>query len=328
LNNLNSFLSKLYEVNDRSFDNIALQLFRHQALHNTVYNEFISRLRIDASAVKQLEDIPFLPVSFFKRHAIQTGSWNPETIFKSSGTTGTTQSQHLVQDLTFYHLHSRKCFEYHFGPLTDFHFLALLPSYLDRQGSSLIDMMANFIQMSNSKHSGFYLNNVEDLLRKVAALKNEGRKVIVWGVTFALLDIAERFSEDFSHCLIFETGGMKGRRKEITRVEFYEVLRSRLNATRLYSEYGMTEMMSQAYTRGETLFRSPPWMKVLGRDLSDPMEKGVRGETVGVNVIDLANWHSAAFLETEDLGKVHASGDFEILGRIDNSDVRGCNLLV
>jgi hypothetical protein len=328
LNNYNSFNRKLYDVNDGSFADIALELFRYQAQANPVYSQFLSYLKVDPGKISQVKDIPFLPVSFFKRHAIQTGSWNPEIIFTSSGTTGSAQSRHPVYDLNFYLQHSRQCFELHFGPLENYHFLALLPSYLEREGSSLIFMIDYFIKNSNSGASGFYLKDLSGLIERIQSLKEDGRKVIVWGVTFALLELAEQFSADLSHCLIFETGGMKGRRKEITRAEFYDVLRDRLNASQIYSEYGMTELMSQAYTRGDTRFQSPPFLKILGRDLSDPFEKGVVNETCGINVIDLANIHSIAFLETEDLGKIYADGSFEILGRIDNSDVRGCNLMV
>jgi phenylacetate-coenzyme A ligase PaaK-like adenylate-forming protein len=328
LNNFNSFRSKIYEVNDASFADIALELFQYQSLHNPLYHDFLSNLSVDPSGVKQLNDIPFLPVSFFKRHAIQSGSWNPAVIFSSSGTTGSEQSRHLVRDLEFYLQHSQRCFEERFGSIREYHFLALLPSYLERNDSSLIYMIRHFIDASASSHSGFYLNNLEELVRKVELLRSDRRKVIVWGVTFALLDLAERFPADFSHCLLFETGGMKGRRKELTRAEFYEILQTRLQAKAIYSEYGMTELMSQAYTNGSMGFRNPPWMRVLGRDLSDPMEKGIVNETAGMNIIDLANWHSIAFLETEDLGKVSPNGEFEILGRIDNSDVRGCNLMV
>jgi hypothetical protein len=328
LNNFNGFKRKLYEVNDGSFDDIALETFRFQAVHNRVYAEFLSYLKTEPFEISTVEDIPFLPVSFFKRHAIQTESWNPQVIFTSSGTTGTAPSRHFVYNLPFYLEHSRKCFEHHFGPLTDFVFLALLPSYLEREGSSLIYMLDHFIKGSQSPDSGFYLRDLDSLLAKIEKLQNSSRKVVIWGVTFALLDLAEQFSPDLSRCMIVETGGMKGRRAEITREEFHQVMRSRLNATEIFSEYGMTELLSQAYSFEGSRFRNPPYMKVIGRDLSDPMQKGVTGENAGINVIDLANWHSISFIETEDQGRVHPDGTFEILGRIDNSDVRGCNLMI
>jgi hypothetical protein len=328
LNNFNGFRRKLYEVNDGSFDDIALETFRFQAVHNPVYAEFLSHLRTDPFEISTVGDIPFLPVSFFKRHAIQTESWKPEVIFTSSGTTGTAPSRHRVYDLAFYLDHSRKCFEHHFGPLTDFVFLALLPSYLEREGSSLIYMLDHFIKGSLSDDSGFYLRDLDSLLAKIKKLHNSARKVVIWGVTFALLDLAEQFSPDLSRCMIVETGGMKGRRKEITREEFHQVMKGQLNASEIYSEYGMTELLSQAYTFDGSRFRNSPYMRVIGRDLSDPMQKGVTGENAGINVIDLANWHSISFIETEDQGRVYPNGTFEILGRIDNSDVRGCNLMI
>lgn len=330
MNNFNSFQRKLYEVNEGSFADIALELFQYQAQNNAVYSDFLNHLGIRRGAVASLEQIPFLPVSLFKRHAIQTESWNPEIVFTSSGTTGMTPSRHLVRDVQFYHQHAVRCFQGYFGPLTDYHILALLPSYLEREGSSLISMMQHFIQVTASPDSGFYLHDPDRLLAAVERLRSDPskRKILIWGVTFALLDLAENFAVDLSDCMIMETGGMKGRRKEITRQEFYQVLRDRMKVRQIYSEYGMTELMSQAYTAGGTGFNTNAFMKVLGRDLSDPMQKGVIGENAGINIIDLANFHSIAFLETEDLGKIMGNGTFEILGRIDNADIRGCNLLV
>lgn len=330
MNYFNSFKRKLYQVNDGSFADIALELFQYQAKENLLYSRFLAHLKIDPETITEIEQIPFLPVSFFKRHAIQTEGWKPEIIFSSSGTTGMNPSQHLVQDLEFYHKHAIKCFQEYFGSLQSYHILALLPSYLERKGSSLISMMHRFIQETGSPESGFFLRDKDRLVSTVEHLRqdNSGRKILLWGVTFALLELAENYALDLSNCLIMETGGMKGRRKEITRQEFYQVLRARLNAREIHSEYGMTEMMSQAYTLGNTRFQPNPFMKVLGRDLTDPMQKGIVGENAGINVIDLANFHSISFLETEDLGKVFSDGSFEILGRIDNADVRGCNLLV
>lgn len=234
-----------------------------------------------------------------------------------------------MPDISFYHDHSVRCFEHFFGPVENYHFLALLPSYLERNDSSLVSMMAYFIRQSGSDYSGFYLDNVEKMLADAGKLKRDAkRKTIVWGVTFALLDLAERFKPDLNHCLVFETGGMKGRRDEITRTELHETLRRGLHVDTVYSEYGMTELTSQCYTRGESRFFCPPWVRVIARDISDPFEKGLIGETGAINVVDLANWHSIGFIETEDLGRVEQDGSFEVLGRLDNSDVRGCNLLV
>jgi hypothetical protein len=228
----------------------------------------------------------------------------------------------------FYLDHAVRCFEEFFGAITEYNFLALLPSYLERKDSSLVAMMDHFIKKSGSTSSGFYLSNISKLLDDLQNLKEQGRKTILWGVSFALLDLAENKKPDLSHCLVFETGGMKGRRIEITKQELHERLCEGLNVDQIYSEYGMTELLSQAYSKGASTLYCPPWMKVVGRDLSDPFQKGLLGETAGINVIDLANWHSIAFIETEDLGKVYTDGSFEIQGRIDNSDIRGCNLMV
>jgi phenylacetate-coenzyme A ligase PaaK-like adenylate-forming protein len=328
LDTFKSFQSQLYTVNDQSFTNIAFALFRFQATHNKLYNTYIKNLGLDILQVKTLKDIPFLPISFFKKHSIKTGEWEETATFCSSGTTGQITSSHAVYDLSFYRTQSAKCFRYFFGELSEYHFFALLPSYLERSNSSLVAMMDYFIKESQSPFSGFYLHNTDTLLSDLDKVRKENRKTILWGVTYALLDIAERYKPDLSHCYIVETGGMKGKRQEIIRLELHEILRKELNVGQIYSEYGMTELLSQAYTKGADRFWCPPWMKILSRDLTDPMHKGLLEETGGINIIDLANWHSIAFIETEDLGKVFDDGSFEILGRMDNSDVRGCNLMV
>ena len=451
-----SFNRDLYSVNDGNFLDIALQLFHFQAENNPVYKNFIQHLRIDARSVTTLHDIPYLPISFFKNNVLKTGDWKPEVVFTSSGTTGQQTSTHAVRSIDFYRNHAVRCFEYFFGDLRQFHFLALLPSYLERRDSSLVAMIEYFIDKSHSRFSGFYLHNTEKLLEDAEKLRTDGKKTVVWGVTFALLDLAERYHPDLSHCMVFETGGMKGRRREITRTElhatladsffyrnhavrcfeyffgdlrqfhflallpsylerrdsslvamieyfidkshsrfsgFYlhnteklledaeklrtdgkktvvwgvtfalldlaeryhpdlshcmvfetggmkgrrrEITRTELHATladsfgvkKIFSEYGMTELLSQAYSKGGNAFFCPPWMRIIARDMTDPMEKGLLNETAGINVIDFANVDSVAFIETEDIGKVFSDGSFEILGRFDNSDVRGCNLMV
>lgn len=323
-----SFKSKLYAVNDKSFSDIALEVFRYQAINNPIYNSFIQHLSIKVAEIKTCETIPFLPISFLKTHLVQSGKWNSEAIFTSSGTSSHRLSQHAVKDFEFYQHHSKKCFEFFFGPLDHYHFLALLPSYLERQGSSLIAMMDYFIQQSQSPYSSYYLHQTDKLLKDLEMLRTNSRKVILWGVSFALLDLAEQHHIDLSHCIVFETGGMKGRRKEITRAELHSILHDRLNVQAIYSEYGMTELLSQAYTSGRYTFQCPPWMKIIGRELTDPLTKGLLDETAGINVIDLANFSTISFIETEDLGRVCQDGSFEILGRIDNSDVRGCNLMI
>ena len=324
-----SFVSKIYTVNAVSFPEIALEVFRYQAFFNPIYKAFIENLGISVGSVKTLHDIPFLPISFFKRHELKTGDWLTDTVFESSSTTGSVPSRHFVADLVFYENHAQTCFEHFFGPLEQFHFFALLPSYLERKNSSLVAMMDFFIRRSGSSFSGFYRYDYECLSGKLQQIKNDGRKCILWGVSFALLDLAEQYPQDLSHCMVFETGGMKGRRKEITRNEMHDRFKAGINVKELFSEYGMTELLSQAYSvNGTNRFICPPWMRVIGRDITDPLSKGLLSENVGINVIDLANWQTMSFIETEDLGKVYEDGSFEVLGRLDNTDLRGCNLMI
>ena len=286
-------------------------------------------LGVEPGAIDRVDKIPFLPISFFKSHDVVTGNQGmPEIIFSSSGTSGSFSSRHLVPQLSFYLSNAKRNFEFFFDSLSDYHILALLPSYLEREGSSLISMVNYFIRESQSAASGFYLYNYEELLKQIKGLKNDGRKVLLLGVSFALLELAERFEVDLSHCIIMETGGMKGKRKELTREELHEFLQKKFHVKVIHSEYGMTELMSQAYSNGGGLYSPPPWMKVVVRDLNDPFQLEPMGKTGGINMIDLANLHSCAFIETQDLGKVYQNGRFEILGRFDNSDIRGCNLLV
>jgi hypothetical protein len=329
LETFESFKSLLYTVNEQSFENIALQMYRYQASENPLYKAYINNLGLSGKEPRSVFEIPFMPVSFFKSHTIKTGAWTENARFSTSGTTGQAAGIHHVRNLDFYLKHAEKCFNQFFGKLTDYHFLALLPSYLERKNSSLVAMIDHFIKGSQSPFSGFYLHNTEQLLQDLNVLKKDSsRKVILWGVSFALLDLAETVKPDLNHCVVFETGGMKGRRKEIIRHELHNALREGLHVKDIYSEYGMTELLSQAYSNGFDRFFCPPWMQILGREITDPIQKGLLEETSGINVIDLANWHSIAFIETEDLGKVYRDGSFEILGRMDNSDVRGCNLMV
>jgi hypothetical protein len=316
-------------VNEQNVADIAMRIFQFQAQHNPVYALYLQHLGCDNTKITQLIDIPFLPISFFKRHRLITGGWREEGYFSSSGMTGVATSTHFIEDLAFYHVHAEQCFINCFGPLNQYHILALMPSYLERKNSSLISMISDFIRKSQSEYSGFYLYNQEDLLKDIRHLQsNTSRKVILWGVSFALLDFAEKFQPDLNNCFIFETGGMKGRRTEITREELHKRLKKYFNVNHVYSEYGMTELLSQAYTRGDNIFYPLPWMKVITREATDPFEKGFFNRYGGLNVIDLANIHSVAFIETEDMGKVFPDGSFEVGGRFDNSDIRGCNLMV
>jgi hypothetical protein len=328
LETFESFTEVLYRVNDQSFDEIALKLFHFQAKHNPVYSEYIQHLRIRPGSVGSVAQIPYLPVSFFKNHDIKTGDWPTETTFTSSGTTGMISSKHAVHSLSFYLENAAKCFSHFYGDPSKYTALALLPSYLERGGSSLIAMITDFISRGNG---GFYHHDKAGLLDAIRTSGN--KKVILWGVTYALLDLAEDGDLDLSNCIVIETGGMKGRRPEITRAELHGYLGQRFHVGTIHSEYGMTELMSQAYSKGQGLFQCPPWMRVVLRDPEDPRETGK--ERGGINIIDLANVRTCAFIETQDLGKTGdggpsggGQGAFEVLGRMDNSDIRGCNLLV
>lgn len=323
-----SFEWLLPSVNAQTFDQIALDLFQFQSAQNATYQRYIQALGVDPIHITRLEQIPFMPIRFFKSHDIKTASWQEEETFMSSGTTGSSTSRHPVHSPSLYHRQARLTFEHFFGSLQEYHVLALLPSYQQQGHSSLISMVNHFIQCTGSSYSGFYLNNDAKLLQDIAHLRKEDKKILVWGVTYALLDIAEKYAPDWKGVLVMETGGMKGKRKEITREALHEKLRKGLGVTEIYSEYGMTELLSQGYTRGANLFFPGNSLKIMIRDITDPLRKGLLSETGGINVIDLANFRSVAFIETEDLGKVHENGSFEVLGRIDNSDIRGCNLLV
>lgn len=328
MSNFKNFKSLLSTLNAQNADHIALQLFRFQAQHNPIYGSYVRHLNINPNAVERIIDIPFLPISFFKSQTLKTGDWQPQTIFTSSGTTGIQTSSHLIADLDFYREHSLNGFTHFFGSLDQYHIFALMPSYLERKDSSLIVMLESFIRETKSSLSGFYLNEHEKLVRDLELAKKDNRKIILWGVSFALLDLGENFSPDLSNCIIIETGGMKGRRKELTRQELHQQLKQHFNVSAIHSEYGMTELLSQAYTKGGELFYPSPSMKIVIRETSDPLEKGLIAQTGGLNVIDYANFHSISFIETEDVGKTYRDGSFEVIGRLDNSDIRGCNLLV
>ena len=303
---------------------LALKIFRYQARFNQVYAKYLDYRNISPNRVESIDQIPFLPIEFFKNHEVISGNFEPEGVFTSSGTSGTSTSRHFVEDLDFYLQNAKQIFESVFGDLNNYVILALLPSYLEREGSSLIKMMEFFVQMSDSR-SGFYLYNHQDLLDVVKEV--DDKRVMVWGVTFALLELASKFEADLNRCVIVETGGMKGRGKEITKTEMITLLNTRLNYPQIWSEYGMTELLSQGYGK-DGLIETPPQMRFLLRELNDPFtlenRKRVSG---GINVMDLANIHSCSFIETQDIGRFD-NGKVEILGRFDNSDLRGCNLLI
>lgn len=322
------FEKELPKVNAQTFEDIAIKLFQFQATQNPVYKEYLRASGCQIEQVHRIGQIPFLPISFFKSHRIRTGNWDPEITFTSSGTTGPNTSRHDVPFKSLYLEHARRIFEYQFGPLSGYHLFALLPSYLEREGSSLISMVEFFIQNTDSELSGFYLNASNALLQNLEKAQASQKKVLLLGVTFALLDFAERNPQNLSGCLVMETGGMKGRRRELTRQEVHALLRQAFGISAVASEYGMTELLSQAYSMANGIFSCPNSMMVLCREINDPYTLAQTGQVGLIKVIDLANIYSCAFIETQDLGKVHQDGSFEIVGRADNSDARGCNLLV
>ena len=316
----------IQSIND--FEQVALDIFQFQAKNNEVYKTFLSYLKIDISSVNSISNIPFLPIQFFKSHEI-VASKNPiQKTFLSSGTTGMQQSKHMVTDLATYEESFRKGFEYFYGDIQDYTVLALLPSYLERDGSSLIYMVEDLIQQSKKPKSGFYLNNLDELSRTLADLDRKGEKVLLIGVSFALLDLVETYKFQLKNTVIMETGGMKGRRKELIREELHQILCEGFGVDKIHSEYGMTELLSQGYSKGDGIFECPPWMKILTRDTEDALTILPEGKSGGINVIDLANINSCSFIATQDLGKTYPNDTFEVLGRFDNSDIRGCNLLL
>ncbi|MDO6388489.1 acyl transferase [Pontibacter sp. BT731] len=312
------------------FEETALALFRHQAAHNPVYGDYLQQLGRDPKQVSRLEDIPFLPIEFFKTHEVKTGSFEPEVTFYSSGTTQMTRSRHQVASLDLYLRTTQRIFESFYGPLTDYVVLALLPSYLEQGGSSLVAMVDYFIKQSGQQEEGFYLRNHDQLLQTVKGARQREKKVLLIGVSYALLDWADKLKgqEDFSGVTIMETGGMKGRRREMIREELHAYLKKGFGVEAIHSEYGMTELLSQAYSLGDGLFHAGYTLRVLLRDLNDPFDIRPDIRSGGINIIDLANIDSCAFIETKDIGRLKPDGTFEVLGRFDNSDIRGCNLLI
>ncbi|MFD2601713.1 LuxE/PaaK family acyltransferase [Flavobacterium suzhouense] len=312
----------------KQFEKITLKVFRHQYDNNTVYRDFCSFLKKDKQNVKSIQEIPFLPIQFFKSHEVLSSTDPVQETFTSSGTTGMITSRHLVTDLNYYEQSFRQAFSQFYGNIEDYAVLALLPSYLERTGSSLIYMVEDLIEGSNNPDSGFYLNNYDELITKLTTLDNAGQNALLIGVTYALLDLVEKQSFDLKNTIIMETGGMKGRRKEMIREELHEVLCNGFGVSKIHSEYGMTELLSQAYSLGDGIFECPPWMDILIRDTEDALSYIETGKTGGINVIDLANINSCSFIATQDLGKKYPNQSFEVLGRFDNSDIRGCNLMV
>jgi phenylacetate-coenzyme A ligase PaaK-like adenylate-forming protein len=324
-------MKKIYTLkhnNLTDFEKFTLDIFQFQAKNNAVYKRFIELLKIQPSTIKSSLEIPFLPIEFFKNHKILATNNPVQEIFLSSGTTGQTQSKHYVTDISLYKESYLKAFEHFYGAIENYTVLALLPSYLERNGSSLIYMVDDLIKKSKKPKSGFYINNLQQLAQHLITLDGQGEKVLLIGVSFALLDLVENFSFKLKNTIVMETGGMKGKRKELIREELHAILKSGFGVTKIHSEYGMTELLSQAYSKGDGIFKCPPWMKIITRDPEDALTILPQGASGGINVIDLANVNSCSFIATQDLGKTYFDGSFEVLGRFDNSDIRGCNLLV
>jgi hypothetical protein len=310
------------------FEKTAMAVFRHQYYNNPVYQSYCDLLKTTPENADKLHAIPFLPISFFKTHTVTTTAFQPQVIFESSGTTGQSTSQHFVKDKTLYEKSFRTTFNLFYGPVDQYCILGLLPSYLERSSSSLVYMVNDLIQNSRHPQSGFYLYDFEALANTLKQLEAAGQKTLLIGVTYALLDFAEQFPVSLKNTIVMETGGMKGRKKEMVRSEVHAQLKKTFGLTNIHSEYGMTELLSQAYAVEEGRFFTPPWMKVLIREEDDPLSVSNTNKSGGINIIDLANIDSCSFIATEDIGRVHEEGGFEVLGRMDNADIRGCSLLV
>jgi hypothetical protein len=317
----------LFSLSERDFIPRALELFQLQYAGNPVYREFVHSLGVKPDSIRTLDGIPFLPVSLFKTHVVRTGDFNPEIVFESSGTTGSVTSRHEIRDLGLYKKSFTHGFEHFYGPVDEWCIIGLLPAYLERVNSSLVLMVHELIAGSGHPDSGFYLYEHEALYALLQHLEGRHQKTLLIGVSFALLDFAEKYAMSLRYSVVMETGGMKGRRRELTREELHAYLMARLGLRVIHAEYGMTELLSQAYSSGSGLFRCPPWMKAMVRREDDPLEVSSEGEGL-LNIIDLANVWSCSFLATEDIGRIRSDGQFEVSGRVDNSDIRGCSLLV
>ncbi|MCD4696877.1 MAG: acyltransferase [Bacteroidales bacterium] len=324
--NIHQVRNSIFQISsEQEFNEISLQIFHFQVANNFVYHDFVRHLGIDVSSINHFSQIPFLPIGFFKTHKV---SCNPDNImhtFHSSGTSGMQVSKHHISNLAIYEESFTRAFKIFYGDPKQYQVIALLPSYLERNNSSLVYMADKLISLSRHNNSGFYLNQSQKL---PGLLNNPTQRTILLGVTFALLDLAEEHTLTNPGLIIMETGGMKGRRKEIIREELHELLKRKFSIPAIHSEYGMTELLSQAYSPGNGIFQTPPWMKILIRDTNDPLTIIGQNKSGGINVIDLANIYSCSFIATQDLGRINSKGEFEVLGRFDTSDIRGCNLMI
>lgn len=321
-------IRQIFNINtDDEFNDLSLKIFHFQYKNNVVYRQYVNHLGIKPDEIKTIDAIPFLPISFFKSHKIVSFQKPVAKIFSSSGTSNTGNSKHFVYNLCMYEESFTKAFELFYGKADDYTILALLPSYLEREGSSLVYMADKLIASAQSE-SGFHLHDLKILTSQLKSLIQQNKKVILLGVSYALLDLAEMMNFEFPELIVMETGGMKGRRKEMVKEELHQVLKNGFGVEKIHSEYGMTELLSQAYSKGDGIYQCPPWMKIKIRDINDPFCLLGDNKSGGINVIDLANIYSCSFIETSDLGRTNDNGSFEIIGRFDNSDVRGCNLMV
>lgn len=312
----------------KEFHKMAMKIYRYQYEHNEVYQKYCTLVNRTPAEVKHITEIPFLPIEFFKSKEILSSTAPIQTTFTSSGTTGQITSKHHITNLDFYEASFRKAFSHFYGNIEDYTVLALLPSYLEREGSSLIYMVKDLIEASQHEDSGFYLHNYDELVQKLKKIDGAGENILLIGVTYALLDLVEKYTFELHNTIIMETGGMKGKRKEMIREELHSILTKGFGVEKIHSEYGMTELLSQAYSLGDGIFECPPWMDILIRETDDPFALVDYGKTGGINVIDLANYNSCSFIATQDLGKKYENYTFEVLGRFDQSDIRGCNLMV
>lgn len=320
------WIDKIFSLQAPSFEETALQIFQFQYANNHLYAQYANAVGRHPAKVAALTDIPFLPIGFFKSHKLVSGNFIPEAVFESSGTTQTINSRHFVKSLALYRQSFLQAFTAYYGPVSDYCILALLPSYLERQHSSLVVMADELIKQSQHPKSGFYLYEHEKLSDTLLELEKQQQKTLLLGVTFALLDFAETAHLQLQHTIIMETGGMKGRREEWTRAQVHQLLTEKLGVATIHSEYGMTELLSQAYSSGKGIFTCPPWMKIVLREEDDPFNTGFYGNGI-INVIDLANIYSCSFIATDDAGRLYPDNSFEVIGRTDNADLRGCSLM-
>jgi hypothetical protein len=321
------FEDKIFTVEQADFEQLALEIFQFQYNNNPIYQQYVNALSIVGPNVQSLNQIPFLPIQFFKTLEVKTTTFRPQAVFESSGTTQTINSRHYVKDLNMYRHSFLKAWEQFYGPVQDWCIIGLLPAYLERQHSSLVVMADELVRLSGHALSGFYLYEHEKLARVLQQLEQQQQKTLLIGVTFGLLDFAEKYPMPLSHTVVMETGGMKGRRREMTREEVHHILKTAFQLNAIHSEYGMTELLSQAYSQRDGIFNCPPWMKVLVRQEDDPLDVRLMGSGI-INIIDLANLYSCSFIATDDVGTVTQQGSFDVLGRVDTSDIRGCNLLI